>query len=86
MPEISRFLGIRIYMYYEEHSPPHFHAKYAGQVAVIDIGSLAVLRGDLPGRALGLVVEWARLHREELETNWTRARQSEPLLPVEPLG
>ena len=85
MPEISRFLGIRIYMYYEEHSPPHFHASYAGQVVVLDIASLAVLRGDLTGRALGLVVEWARLHRGELEANWSRARQTEPLLPVEPL-
>ena len=86
MSEISRFLGIKIYMYYEEHSPPHFHANYAGQVAVVDIASLAVLKGDLPGRALGLVVEWGRLHRAELEANWTRARQTEPLLPVEPLG
>ena len=85
MPEISRFLGIRIYMYYEEHSPPHFHASYAGQVVVVDIASFAVLKGDLPGRALGLVVEWARLHRGELAANWTRARQTEPLLPVEPL-
>lgn len=86
MPEISRFLGIRIYMYYEEHSPPHFHAEYAGKLAVLDIASLAVLKGDLPGRALGLVVEWARLHRPELEANWMRARKAEPLLPVEPLG
>jgi len=86
VPEISRFLGIRIYMYYEEHSPPHFHANYAGQVAVMDIASLAVLTGDLPGRALGLVVEWGRLHREELEANWTPARRAEPLLAVEPLG
>lgn len=86
MPEISRFLGIRIYMYYEEHSPPHFHADYAGQVAVLEIASLAVLKGDLPGRALGLVVEWARLHRAELEANWMRARQAQPLWPVEPLG
>lgn len=86
MPEISRFLGIRIYMYYEEHSPPHFHAKYAGQMAVVDIASLAVIKGDIPGRALGLVVEWGRLHRAELEANWARARQAEPLWPVEPLG
>jgi hypothetical protein len=86
MPEISRFLGIRICLYREEHSPPHFHANYAGQAAVVDIASLAVLKGDLPGRALGLVVEWGRLHRAELEANWTRARQTEPLLPVKPLG
>lgn len=84
-PRSAGSLAIRIYMYYEEHSPSPFHAKYAGQIAVIDISSLAVLKGDLPGRALGLVVEWGRLHRAELEANWARARRAQPLLPVEPL-
>lgn len=86
MPEISRFFGIRIYMYYAEHAPPHFHARYAGQRASIEIETLAVMRGDLPGRALGLVVEWGRLHRTELLEDWDRARQAQPLLPIDPLG
>jgi hypothetical protein len=86
VPEISRFLGIRIYMYFEEHSPPHFHARYAGKEILVEIASFAIMRGDFPGRALGLVVEWARLHRGELEANWIRARSTEPLVPIEPLG
>ena len=63
-----------------------FSRQLRRQVAVVDIASLAILKGDLPGRALGLVVEWGRLHRGELEANWTRAREAQPLLPVEPLG
>lgn len=86
MPEISRFFGIRIYMYYSEHAPPHFHARYSGSSASIEIETLAILRGDLSGRALGLVVEWGRLHRAELLEDWELARQTEPLLPIDPLG
>ena len=86
MPEISRFFGIRSYMYYAEHAPPHFHARYASQSASIEIETLAVMRGDLPGRALGLVVEWGRLHRTELLGDWERARLTQPLLPIDPLG
>ena len=85
MPEISRFFGIRIYMFFEEHAPPHFHASYAEQSACIEIESLAVLAGNLPGRALGLVVEWGSVHRGELRADWERARQAESLLPIEPL-
>lgn len=73
-------------MYYQEHAPPHFHARYAAQTASIEIESLAVLRGDLPGRALGLVVEWGRLHRADLLEDWELARQAEPLLSIDPLG
>ena len=57
MPEISRFYGIVIQMYFGDHPPPHFHARYAGQTAKIDIDSLAVIDGRLPARALGLVME-----------------------------
>lgn len=85
MPELSRFFGIRIFMYYAEHAPPHFHARYAGQVAAIEIESLAVIKGGLPGRALGLVVEWAQSHRAELTANWERARKARALLPIDPL-
>lgn len=85
MPEISRFFGIVITMYYNDHEPPHFHARYGGERALIEIDSIALLRGELPPRALGLVTEWTSLHREELMANWQRARRDEPLMGVPPL-
>ena len=66
MPEISRFYGIVISMYYDDHNPPHFHARYGGDRAAIEIPSLRVLEGKLPPRVLGLVVEWASQHQPEL--------------------
>ena len=62
MPEISRFFGIIIAMNYNDHVPPHFHARYGGQKAIVAIQTLALLRGRLPPRAFGLVIEWATLH------------------------
>jgi hypothetical protein len=85
MPELSRFFGIVITMFYNDHSPPHFHAKYAEDRAVIRIDDLAVLRGEIPARALALIVEWASLHRDDLLENWELARQQFPLRPIEPL-
>jgi hypothetical protein len=66
MPEISRFYGIIISMYYREHLPPHFHAQYGEYMAGIRIDDFAVFEGKLPPRAMGMVAEWASLHREEL--------------------
>ncbi len=85
MPEISRFFGIIITMYYNEHPPPHFHVRYGRQKALVAIDSLTVLRGRLSPRALGLVVEWAVSHQAELKENWRLARQEEPLNKVAPL-
>ena len=85
MPEISRFFGIVIAMYYNDHQPPHFHARYAGHKALIAIETLNVLEGSLPPRTLGLAVEWAALHRQDLLTNWERARRQEPLNAINPL-
>jgi len=85
MPEISRFFGIIIAMYYSDHAPPHFHARYAGQKALIGIETLTVLEGWLSPRVLGLVVEWAALHREDLLDNWESARRQAPLRAIEPL-
>lgn len=85
MPEISRFFGIIIAMFYNEHEPPHFHARYGGQHAIISIETLAVLRGELSPRVLGMVMEWAVLHREELMQNWRLARTYRPLRPIAPL-
>jgi hypothetical protein len=69
MPEVSRFYGIIIRMCYDEHNPPHFHARYGRSNAAIEIASLRLLEGKLPPRALGLVVEWAAQHQEELLAN-----------------
>lgn len=85
MPEISRFFGIVIAMYYNEHAPPHFHAKYAGQRAAFSIPELQIIEGDLPRRAISLVLEWAFLHRDELMENWLRADQHEHLQAIKPL-
>jgi hypothetical protein len=85
MPRVSRFHGIVIAMYYEEHGRAHFHARYAEHVASIAIDDLAVLQGSLPRRQLALVREWARLHRAELTINWERARREQPLLEIDAL-
>jgi hypothetical protein len=66
MPTICRFYGILIQMYYDDHNPPHFHVIYGKHKALISIYDLAILEGDLPPKAVGLVMEWARMHRDEL--------------------
>jgi len=85
MPRISQFFGVLIYMYYNDHHPPHFHAEYAEREASFAIETLETLEGDLPRRPHAFVVEWASLHREELRVNWERARQGISLLSIEPL-
>jgi hypothetical protein len=85
MPEISRFFGMVILMYYNDHPPPHFHVRYGAQRAIIDVRTLAVLQGQLSPRALGLVTEWAASHRAELLDTWDRARRHEPLPSIAPL-
>lgn len=85
MPEISRFFGIVIQMYYDDHDPPHFHVRYAGQKAIIAIETLSVLRGGLSPRALGLVTEWAARHQKELMADWTLSRAATQLKPIAPL-
>ena len=85
MPEISRFFGIVIAMFYREHAPPHFHAKYAGQWAAFSIEDLKMIEGTLPRRAISLVLEWAFQHREELMVNWERAENREALEKIKPL-
>lgn len=70
MPEISRFYGIIIRMYFQDHNPPYFHADYHGNKAEYAIDSLKCLAGSLPSRANALVLEWASIHRDELMKNW----------------
>ena len=85
MPEISRFFGMRIRMYFDDHAPPHFHATYEGHDCVVDIQELRVIEGNLSPRAVGLVIEWATLHREELMVAWNRAQRHEAPGKIEPL-
>jgi hypothetical protein len=84
VPVISRFFGIIISMNYREHGPPHFHAWYAGHNITVNIADGAV-NGEMPKRALTLILEWWQLHREELSTNWGLAEARKPLMNVQPL-
>jgi hypothetical protein len=85
MPELSRFFGIVIRMFYSDHEPAHFRAFYGEYEALIEIRTLFLLRGFLPGRALALVREWASMHEAELVDDWQRARGGEVLTPIDPL-
>jgi len=85
LPKVSEFFGISIYMYFREHPPSHFHARYGSQEVVVGIEELSVLEGRLSPRALGLVMEWASLHQEELRQAWTRARAHEAPGRIDPL-
>ena len=85
MPEISRFFGIIIAMFYDDHQPPPFHVRYGGQRAIIAVTSLSLLRGQLSPRVFGMVMEWASLHQPELLENWELARQRAPLKRIAPL-
>lgn len=84
MPELSRFFGIVIVMYWRDHNPPHFHATYGGDEALISLDGV-VLSGKLPRRALSLVLEWLALHRRELTENWELACERRALKPIAPL-
>jgi hypothetical protein len=72
-------------MFFDEHAPPHFHAKYAEYEASIEIQTLSLLRGQLPPKALSLVVEWAALHQDELLSDWELAELRTELNPIAPL-
>lgn len=84
MPELSRFLGIVIAMFYRDHPPPHFHAMYGEFEATFDIASGHVT-GEFPRRASQHVQEWRALHQAELLECWTAARSFKPLRKIEPL-
>jgi Domain of unknown function (DUF4160) len=85
MPTISRFFGLTITMYFDDHEPPHFHARAAGRGAKIQIETVDVLVSDLRARELRLVLAWAEMHGEELRENWRRAREGATLKEIEPL-
>ncbi|MCX6549629.1 MAG: DUF4160 domain-containing protein [Acidobacteria bacterium] len=85
MPELCRFFGIVISMHYNDLAPPHFHARYGAERAALLVRDLRVLDGRLPPRVLGLVIEWAARHRDELLADWARAARQLPLVPIAPL-
>ena len=85
MPTISAFYGILVQMFWQEHAPPHFHALYGEFEALIDIRTLEVIRGYLPGRALSLVKEWATLHENELMEDWTLCETRQRPRKIPPL-
>ncbi|MDX1949992.1 MAG: DUF4160 domain-containing protein [Rickettsiales bacterium] len=84
MPKISEFLGIIIMMFYDEHNPPHFHAKYQNYDIIVEIET-GIIKGKFPPRATRLVLEWHEKHKEELQSNWLRATRGEELARIEGL-
>ena len=86
MPEISRFFGIVIRMYYDDHNPPHFHALYAGAEAQVGIDPIMIIEGKLPNRASSMVLEWAAIHQRQLMLNWRRLRSDQAAERIEPLN
>ncbi len=85
VPTISRFFGINIAMFFDDHGYPHFHARHAEGEAKVRIDNLEVMDSNLGRRQLRFVLAWAELHQEELEENWRLARAGETLLEIEPL-
>ncbi len=85
MPQVSRFYGLIILFYFNDHNPPHFHVWYGEHKCEIGISDLSILDGSLPNRAYALVLEWAAVHRAELMENWNLARENKQLKPIEPL-
>lgn len=85
MPEISRFYGIIIRMYFSDHNPPHFHAEYQGEQAEYNIKTLEIIAGKISKRANALILEWASLHRNELLENWEKSQIPAKMKTIKPL-
>ena len=85
MPTICTFYGILIQMYWDDNAPPHFHALYAESEVLIDIRTLEILKGNMPRRALALVLEWAQEHRAELMEDWQLCSLKKSPNKIQPL-
>ncbi|MFN8500043.1 MAG: DUF4160 domain-containing protein [Anaerolineae bacterium] len=85
MPEVSRFYGIIIFMNYNDHDPPHFHARYQNQEILFEIET-GIVQGRMSGRAIRMLFEWVDMHREELMQNWKRGRERQPFERIAPLS
>lgn len=86
MPCISEFYGILIYIYWNDHQPPHFHAKYGEFEILVSINTLEVLEGKFPKRARAMVLEWASEHRTELVEDWNLCSIKQHPKPIPPLA
>lgn len=84
MPRISMFFGIVIFMYYDDHNPPHFHALYEGLEAIFDLDG-NIMKGFIAPRAARLIQEWTETHKADLRHNWDLAMHNMPLNWIEPL-
>ena len=85
MPTISMFRGIKIYMNWREHQPPHFHAKYGSDEVLVSIADLEVIEGSIPSKQVKMLLGWAAFHQEELMENWHLAENKQELFAIEPL-
>ncbi|MFZ4402747.1 MAG: DUF4160 domain-containing protein [Pseudobdellovibrionaceae bacterium] len=85
MPLISEFFGIKIYMYWDDHFPMHFHAEFGEFKALISIEEVAVIRGLFPAKKLSLVLAWCEIHKEELIQNWNAAQANKQINKILPL-
>lgn len=85
MPTISMFRGIKIYINWNDHMPPNFHASYAGQDVLVSIDELEVLEGEMPSKQLKMVLGWAAFHQTELKENWELAVKKMDLFSIDPL-
>lgn len=85
MPTISMFRGIKIFMNWREHQPPHFHATYGGEEVLVSIRDIEVLEGTFPHKQLKMLLGWAALHQDELMENWLLAERKQELFAIEPL-
>lgn len=84
MPELSRFLGIIIAMFGDDHNPPHFHVRYGDNEAIITIKD-GIVKGELPRKVLKDVFKWMDLHQAELSENWQRLQDGKDIVKIEPL-
>jgi hypothetical protein len=86
MPEVCRFYGIIIMMFYKDHTPPHFHAKYGNFTAYFDIKTGEIIDGEMPRRATRLIQDWSELNKEKLLLNWIESQKDNPqFIEIEPL-
>ena len=85
MPTICMFRGIKVYINWREHQPPHFHATYGNQEVLVSIRDIEVLDGNLPPKQLKMLLGWAAFHQEELLENWALAEKNQELFPIAPL-
>ena len=85
MSTICMFRGIKIYINWRDHMPPHFHATYGGKEIIVSINELEVIDGEIPNKQLKMLLGWAAFHQEELIENWKLASEKQELYAIEPL-